>query len=360
MSINIDLYCLQLRHKKYFRYCPILIMKICCIALITILLYAVSFNTRYVVAHEKVIIDTDAGADDALGILLMVEHEKRAVNENFKILAITCVYGNTYLNNVEQNVLKTLTIANKTDIPVYSGNQKPLIYNFTAGNYFGNDGFGDFEFDKQLTAKINRTKHASLAIIDLVKQYPGEVTIVCLGPVTNIATAIILEPNFLKYVKNIFIMGGSVNGVGNKKPNVEYNFDMDPESNFIVLNSTIKTPSVLVPWETCKDVLSLEWRKNVFGKLESSTVKFLNKAERISLSQDNAWQPADAITVATMIWSNLITQSTLKNVYPVVDGTGRGSILVDYAESTDRAKNTKIVQKINKEIFEYILLCHFQ
>ncbi|KAK2589328.1 hypothetical protein KPH14_007876 [Odynerus spinipes] len=336
-------------------------MTTCCIAFIIILLHALSSNTRYAVAHEKVIIDTDAGADDALGILLALAHEKSTTNEDFKILAITCVYGNTYLNNVEQNVLKTLTIAGRSDVPVYSGNHKPLVYNFTASDYFGKDGLGDFEFDKQIIGTINRTKHASLAIIDLVKQYPGEVTIICLGPVTNIATAIILEPNFLKYVKNIFIMGGSVNGIGNQKPSVEYNFSMDPESNFIVLNSTTQTPSTLLPWETCSTgAISLEWRNNVFGKLNSSTVTFLNKAESISLNKESAWHPADVITVATMIWPDIILQSTVKNVYPVVDGIARGSVLVDYTESTGRTKNAKIVQEYNVEKFQDILLHYFQ
>lgn len=68
---------------------------------------------------------------------------------------------------------------------------------------------------------------------------------------TNIATAIILEPNLQNYVKNIFIMGGSVAGIGNFKPNVEYNFGKDPESNFISLNSTIKIPVILIPWDIC-------------------------------------------------------------------------------------------------------------
>ncbi|KAI4485578.1 hypothetical protein M0802_012700 [Mischocyttarus mexicanus] len=335
-------------------------MKIYYITFIIILYFKLAFDVRYVAARNSVIIDTDPGSDDALAILLALAYEKSS-NGDFKVLAITCTYGNTYLENVEKNVLKILEIANRSDIPVYSGSKKSLLYNFTTTNYFGKDGFGDFEFDKNITGKINRTKHASMAIIDMVKQYPDEITIICLGPLTNLATAIIMEPNLQDYVKNIFIMGGSVAGVGNWMPNIEFNFFNDPESNFIAINSTTRTPIVLLPWEVCVNhEISLEWRKNVFGKLNSSIVDYFNKAERIALKSMKTWCPTDAITMAALIWPNFIIKSTLKNVYPVIDGTGRGSILVDYIESTGRLKNTKIIQEYNITMFQRELLHYFK
>ncbi|XP_047362816.1 probable uridine nucleosidase 2 isoform X1 [Vespa velutina] len=341
-------------------YCSGLIMKIYYITFIIILYCKLAFDVRCVTARNSVIIDTDPGSDDALAILLALAYEKSS-SEDFKVLAITCTYGNTYLENVEKNVLKILEIADRSDIPVYSGSKKSLIYNFTASNYFGKDGLGDFEFDKNITGKINRTKHASMVIVDMAKQYPDEITIICLGPLTNIATAIILEPNLQDYVKNIFIMGGSVAGIGNFKPNVEYNFGNDPESNFISLNSTTKTPVILIPWDVCLSYkISLEWRYNVFGKLNSTMVDFLNKAERIALNSTVEWCPIDTIAVATVIWPAFILKSTLKNIYPVIDGTGRGSILVDYAESTDRIKNAKIIQEYDMVMLKDKLLHYFQ
>ncbi|XP_043487407.1 probable uridine nucleosidase 2 [Polistes fuscatus] len=335
-------------------------MKIYYITFIIILYFQLSFDIRYVAARHSVIIDTDPGSDDALAILLALAHEKSS-NGDFKVLAITCTYGNTYLENVEINVLKILEIANRSDIPVYSGSKKSLMYNFTSTNFFGKDGLGDFKFDKNITGKINRTKHASMAIIDMVKQYPDEITIICLGPLTNLATAIIMEPNLQDYVRNIFIMGGSVAGVGNSMPNVEFNFFNDPESNFIAINSTTRTPAVLLPWEVCVDhEISLDWRKNVFGKLNSTMVDFFNKAERIAIQSMSKWCPTDAIAMAAVIWPGFIIKSTLKNVYPVVDGTARGSILVDYIESTGRLKNTKIIQEYNISMFQHRLLYYFK
>lgn len=96
-----------------------------------------------------------------------------------------------------------------------------------------------------------------------------EITIICLGPLTNIATAIILEPNLQDYVKNIFIMGGSVAGIGNFAPNVEYNFGKDPESNFISLNSTTKTPVILIPWDVC-----LSYKISLVGIVHSMNLNY--------------------------------------------------------------------------------------
>lgn len=133
---------------------------------------------------------------------------------------------------------------------MYGGSQKPLITNYTADNYFGEDGFGDFDFNETITVKVDESKHAAVALVELAKRYKGELNILVLGPPTNIALAIALDPNFMSYIKRFYIMGGSVAGGGNIAPGVEYNFGHDPESNFLLLNSTGEKPALLYPWET--------------------------------------------------------------------------------------------------------------
>lgn len=134
---------------------------------------------------------------------------------------------------------------------------------YESTDYFGKDGFGDFNFTKTITAKMDKSKHASVLLVELVKQYPGmytyicfniniqffiifvgEITIVTLGPLTTIAIAIALEPNFLHLVKRHVIMGSSIDS--NK---IEFNFKLDPESNLIALNNTNK-PSIILPSDT--------------------------------------------------------------------------------------------------------------
>ncbi|XP_076277407.1 nucleoside hydrolase isoform X2 [Lasioglossum baleicum] len=329
-------------------------------------------------ALEKVIIDTDAGADDAAAILLTLKSER------FQVLAITCTYGNTYVDNVVDNVLKTLTIANRDDIPIYKGAQRAFIKEYKPSNYFGTDGFGDFNFTEAITAHVDESKHAALALLGLAKAHPGEITLLCIGPLTNVATAMTLDPSFATYLKKLVILGSSVSGVGNVSPSVEFNFYQDPESNSIVLNRS-NTTIILFPWETVKSssismvmgklkemliikmiiciclfewylFLQQDWRINVLGKLNSTIMNFLNKAERVNLEHSTEWISSDAMTAAAMIWPNTIEASITTNVSPVIDGMARGSVLVDYAHSTGKPNNTEIIQKFNVTVFQNALL----
>ncbi|XP_076756606.1 inosine-uridine preferring nucleoside hydrolase [Xylocopa sonorina] len=326
----------------------ILLCKLSAAILVCLMLYSI----RSATGLEKVIIDTDAGADDAIAILLTLKSEETG----FKVIAITCSYGNTYLENVVTNVLKILTVANRSDIPVYRGAQKALIKEYKVSHYFGVDGLGDFNFTQEITAKVDKSKHAAVALVDLVKQYPDEITLLSIGPSTNVATAIALEPSFLKRLKNHIILGASVSGVGNVLPNVEYNFYQDPEANYIVMNKT--AISVLFPWETVKSI-SLNWRKYVLGKVNSTIVNFLNKAERVYLSKTDVWDPADAMAAAIMLWPKLITKSIVTNVSPVIDGLARGSVTVDYTNLTDRPKNARIIQSFDVNAFQQLVLEKF-
>lgn len=314
-----------------------------CKLLATISLCVILYNIRFINALEKIIIDTDAGADDAVAIFLILKSTNN-------ILAITCSYGNTYVENVVINVLKILTIANRSDIPVYKGAQKALINEYKHDDsFFGSDGLGDFNFTENIIAKVDESKHAAVALIDIVKQYPNQITLLSIGPLTNIATAIALEPLFLKYLKNHIILGSSISGIGNILPNVEFNFYQDPESNYMVLNKTTNT-TILFPWETAiQSYISMDWRKNVLGKINSTIINFLNKAERINLSNSNSWYASDAMAAATMLWPQLIIKSIETNVQPVIDGLARGSILVDYTNLTKKSKNARIIQSLDRK-----------
>ncbi|XP_063980076.1 uncharacterized protein LOC135164032 isoform X2 [Diachasmimorpha longicaudata] len=315
-------------------------------------------DNRHNAAHrvsEKLVIDTDAGGDDAMAILLALSAWE-SNDSNFEVIGITCVYGNTYEKNVEINVLKTLTIANASKIPVYGGSQKPLIStNFTAGNYFGEDGFGDFPFKDEITAKVY-PKHAAVALVELAKKYKGELNILTLGPLTNIAVALALDPDFLRNVKRLYVMGGAVAGMGNRAPGVEYNFGQDPESNFVTFNSTESI--VLYPWETTRNAaISREWRNQVLGDLSSKAMNFMNKVE-VEILNEIIWKPADVMITAVMIWPELATKKISTRVTPVIDGAARGSVLVSY-EDIPTNPNVEIIQEIDVEKFKGLLLHYF-
>ncbi|XP_033229225.1 probable uridine nucleosidase 2 [Belonocnema kinseyi] len=308
---------------------------------------------------KKIIIDTDAGGDDAVGILLALKFAE-AHKEMIEILAITCTFGNTAERNVETNVLKILTIAKRNDIPVYGGADGPLVITWEDSQYFGKDGFGDFEFSEEIKAKVDRSKHAAVALIDLVKAHPGEVTIVSLGPVTNLALAARIDPSYIQHVGEFISMGSTITGRGNIRPAVDFNFGTDPESAFIFFNSTTNPITLLSREVSLNYPVMAEWRKNVFGIIKSKTVDFLNKAESIDKRKSRFWSSSDTMSVAVALWPNLIKDYLIINVTPVYDGAAEGAVLVDYTNSTGKSANAKIVLSFDLELFKDNLLKYFK
>ncbi|XP_066992608.1 inosine-uridine preferring nucleoside hydrolase [Anabrus simplex] len=311
----------------------------------------VSSGTTYLV------LDVDAGADDAIAILLALGEEKR--NPNLKVVAITCVHGNTALDNVVNNVLKTLKTAGRLDIPVYRGASKSLRITPPGDEYFGKDGFGDFEYpDAPKVEDYLQKDHAVDALVRLSKEYKGKLTVLALGSLTNLGLAIRMAPDFLKNV-NVAILGGSTEGVGNIKPGVEFNFFMDPEANFIVFNSTTKetNPITLIPWETCKErnKITVRWRKNELGTINSEKINLINKAEGKILTNepDNAqWVSADPMAAAVVVNPSLVTSNITHNVAAETEGDyGRGAIFVDYNDVRP-VKNTVIIKNIDVEAYK--------
>ncbi|KAJ8675231.1 hypothetical protein QAD02_011017 [Eretmocerus hayati] len=301
----------------------------------------------------KVIIDTDAGGDDAVALMLAL-----TVKE-IEVLAITCTYGNTHIDNVEINVLKTLTIANRSDVPVYSGARKPLMSEYIKSIYFGEDGFGDFHFDKNLISSVNTSSHAANAMIDLVQKYPGEVHILTLGPLTNVALAASLNSNFTKLVKRFYIMGLTMaNENGEEVPENEYNFGLDPGSVAIFLNYTTQYPSLIIPSDAvARTNISRDWRIEKLGKLNSESIEFLNKVENVTLTQYSYWHPADSIAFAAMIWPDQVLSTIKGHMVAIIQGPLNATFSLDNQTHKDQY-NVEIMRNFNVSAYQDKLISH--
>lgn len=180
---------------------------------------------------HRVIIDTDPGVDDALALLLAMR------SPELKIEAITPVAGNVPLELTLPNALRMVEIAGRTDIPVAAGAKAPLIRRLVTAAYaHGENGLGGAVFPEPKTQPV-KTPAAEL-IRDLVCQSPGEITLLTIGPLTNIATALNLDPNLAGMIRSLVMMGGSLSG-GNITPAAEFNVYVDPEAARIVFQSGI-------------------------------------------------------------------------------------------------------------------------
>jgi inosine-uridine nucleoside N-ribohydrolase len=200
---------------------------------------------------QKIIFDTDFAfppQDDAMALFFVLN------SPELDVLGITTVAGNRSVNVATADVLKILEVTNRTEIPVYQGAAAPLLHKGTEwdttrhGGWYANEPArtppGGFAVTKKL-----ESQGAVDYLVQTVMKNPGQVTILAIGPLTNIAMAMRMEPRFAASVKQLVIMGGAIaslpDGGGNHTPNAEFNFYVDPEAAQIVLRSGM--PIVLSP-----------------------------------------------------------------------------------------------------------------
>lgn len=179
----------------------------------------------------RVIIDTDPGVDDALALLLAMR------SPELKIEAITPVAGNVPLELTLPNALRMVEIAGRTDIPVAAGAKTPLMRRLVTATYaHGENGLGGAVFPEPKTKPASTP--AAEMIREIVRRYPKEVTLITIGPLTNVATALNSDDELAGMVKGVVMMGGSLSG-GNITPAAEFNVYVDPEAARIVFQSGI-------------------------------------------------------------------------------------------------------------------------
>jgi len=203
-----------------------------------------------------VIIDTDPGQDDALAILLL------ALSGAVDIRAVTTVAGNAEIQKTTNNTRYILDLVD-SPIPIYSGAEKPLKKALVLANVHGRSGLAGVRVIKK--ERLNGL--AADKIIETVRANPGQVTILAIGPETNIATALLREPELAKLIKQIVVMGGAINVPGNKSRTAEFNMFVDPEAAKIVFDSGVKV--VMIPLDACNTMpMFLTDFEKIRGKLK--------------------------------------------------------------------------------------------
>ncbi len=197
----------------------------------TVLLAMLSFPFAQADAQssQRVIIDTDPGVDDAFAILLALN------SPELKVEALTVVPGNVDGRQGLENALKIASLAGRCDLVVAGGAQHPLNQKLITAQYWhGPNGLAGVELPASKCKADSR--FGPDLIIELVHKYPHEITLIPVGPLTNIALAVSKDPSIVPLVKNIVIMGGSITG-GNVNGAAEANIYNDPEAAAIVFNA---------------------------------------------------------------------------------------------------------------------------
>ncbi len=296
----------------------------------------------------QLLIDTDPGVDDALAILMAHAHAD--------IVALSIAAGNVGLGHTVRNG-RTLMDLVDAKVPVFAGCPSPLVRapDEDAAFVHGTDGFGDIGFPEPRTPA--EQEQAALALLRLTRERPGELTLVALAPLTNLALALRLDPTLPQRVKRLVVMGGAVTGHGNTgNIPAEFNIGFDPEAAHVVFESFPHFD--LVDWEaTLRHAFDEDefdgWlaagdkRATFFGQVFRTARAFNTANERRGIIA------ADALAMAVAIDPTVITRSEDRHVAIELDGRlTRGATVVDWARRLKQPANARIVLEVDQDRFK--------
>ena len=300
---------------------------------------------------QKLIIDTDPGIDDALALLLAL-----AAKDELDVTAITTVNGNVGVDQVTENVFRILDVAGRSDIPVYKGNGKPLMReNDNCEEFHGDDGLGNLGF-KKVPGTVKEESAVDF-LIRKVREEKGEITLVPIGPLTNIAQAVQKDPEFARNVKEVVIMGGAEHG-GNMSPCAEFNFWTDPEAAKIVFQAGFERVTMVGLDATSYVFLSPTLRELLY-LINTPVSRFIHKITRVYA--DGHWEIekklgcelCDVLTIAYLLDRNVV-----EKVDAFVDVETSGlcdgmSVVYRTKYYPDKKKNCEVAVKADtKRFFE--------
>ncbi len=303
---------------------------------------------------RRLIIDTDTASDDAVALMMAIADPKVSID------AITVVAGNVGTTQASLNARFVLQLCN-ANVPVYNGCPAPWLQTHAPADWFhGQDGMGDKHYPAPVQAA--ESMHAVQALIERFRAEPGEIELVTLGPLTNLACALAMEPELASWIKHTWVMGGAANTVGNVTPAAEYNIWCDPEAAHRVLHSG--TALTLLGWELSCDEATL-------SDAEMQQVRNLNN-ERAQVAMDcneHALRAvrelqgqaglalADPVAMAVVLDESIATDI---GDYFVDIATGndntRGMTIVDKLHVTGRAANARVCHAIDAVKWKSLLM----
>lgn len=301
--------------------------------------------------RRKLILDVDTGTDDAHAIMLALS------NPSLEVIAITCANGNVTLDKVAAHTLRTLQACDRLDVPVYKGAARSLLGKVSQDEN-ANDGPA---WKEPVDLNLLQSEHAVDALLRLTREFPGEITLMALAPLTNIALALNLDPDFPNRLRDVVIMGGSTDGTGcHSSPCSEFNFFYDAEAAYIVLNDMKKV--TVLPFDTCvRDRLSWDFvEKWTGGNTKKSnfirdSLGFDVKTAKTSGAK--IFPKCDAYAVAMLIDPSIITKQEAAYVTVELSGQhSRAGLIVDWDGVLKKEKNATLIMGIDMAKIQNLLL----
>jgi inosine-uridine nucleoside N-ribohydrolase len=301
---------------------------------------------------QKVILDVDTGGDDAVAILLAGHHPA------LELVAVTVTHGNAPLPTTLENTLRTMQVGKLNHIPVYSGASQPLVAQPLATQSF------QYELLPLPPATLNPQKeHAARFLVNYYNSGAGSETIYLpVGPQTNLALALQLEPALASRIPRIVTMGGAF-FEGNTTPSAEFNILADPEAASIVFNAGI--PITMVGLEVTAQALITTSEVEKIRAIHTpwaDAVAVLVERE-IEVFKARGWSGAqifDACAVAAVIDPGLVQTNPMRVDIELGGSFTRGRTVADVSGRHRRQPNVDVAVKINRDRFIEELLYGLQ
>ena len=302
---------------------------------------------------KRILIDTDPGIDDSLAILLAL------ASPELSLEGLSVVHGNCSLEQATINGLSILELAKASHIPLAKGCELPLVQpSLLAPETHGNTGLGYAKLPEPQSQPIG--KHGIDFLIEKIMANPGEITLVAIGPLTNVALAIRQEPRIVGALKELVIMGGAIRYEGNTTALAEFNTYVDPHAAHIVYHAGI--PTTLVPLDVSYQCVLTKPDVDRLLQIDSPLTRFIADATRFYMEFHDEYQGVegcvinDPLALALTFAPELCDYQELPVDVDISGGVSMGKTIADFYNYTKQPANLKVALRVHPRDFIELFL----
>jgi purine nucleosidase len=302
---------------------------------------------------KRILIDTDPGIDDALAILTAL------ASPELSLEGVSIVHGNCSLEQAVRNGLSVLELAKAAHIPLARGCELPLVQpSLLAPETHGNTGLGYAKLPEPRIQPI--VQHGCDFLIEKVMADPGEIILVAIGPLTNVALAIRKEPKFARSLKELVIMGGAIRHEGNQTALAEFNTFVDPHATHIVFHAGV--PTTLVPLDVTYQCILMATDVDRLMRIDSPISKFIKESTDFYMEYHDAYQHIkgciinDPLALALTFAPELCDYEELPVDVDISGGVSMGKTFADFYNYNKKPANMKVALGVRARDFIELFL----
>ena len=304
--------------------------------------------------RHPIIIDTDPGLDDAVAILLAF-----AAAEELEVLGLVAVAGNLPLAQTERNARRVCELAGRLDVPVYAGCARPILRPLATAARVHRETERDRLLLPDPTIPLQPQHGVDFLVETLLASEPGTITLCALGPLTNIAIALVKAPEVAGKIRELVVMGGACFELGNVTPTAEFNMHVDPHAAAIVVDSGI--PITMIPLDVTHQLVTTEVRlaalRALANRCGTSVAALLAAFEKNRRAKFGSRARAlhDPAVIGYLLRPNLYEGREVNVAVETQSPLTIGMTVVDWWGVTGRKPNVRFMNSVDADGFYDLL-----